>query len=109
MLADKAIKKDVFSPKRKTDTPNADKREDNFESEKKNEENKDSVESPSKYVASPIMGIYKKSCLKEKKKNLFSSENEDKVKRIAFEQAKEQAISNVTQNIIYIVLKKNFL
>jgi hypothetical protein len=56
LTAEKTVKKDVYSPKRKTEMPNAEKRnEDNFESDKK-EENKDSIDVPSKYIATPNTG-----------------------------------------------------
>ena len=97
-------KKEVFSPKRK-ETPGAaeKKGEELLETEKKLEENKESMEAPSKIIASPNGN--KIRFMKNVNIYLLISENEEKVKRIAFEQqSKEPAISNVIFiNSLYII------
>lgn len=53
----------MFSPKRKIDTPTSDKKEDEiFESERKMEENKESIDIAPKIMATPnIGGDYKEN------------------------------------------------
>lgn len=59
MTADKALKKDVISPKRKIETPNVDKRlEESPDTDRKNEEVKDSMEMPSKIANSQAAGAF---------------------------------------------------
>lgn len=53
MISEKSPKKDVFSPKRRMETPTDRKGDEFLETEKKTEENKESMEIPSKFMSSP--------------------------------------------------------